>query len=140
MATLRNKRKLAAIDKENHEEHPQNSQARDTNVPRIQEDYITQVSVEIEGRVTKKLSQEFSWTGSRILVALSKLDEFFLSPQARVHSGPVPQISRNVSSENQGTKGDSSENDPYPEARVSLSQSSQDCYPDDAYDSLSLAI
>ena len=48
MATLRNKRKLAAIIKENHEEHLKNSQARDTIVPRMQEDYITQVSEEIE--------------------------------------------------------------------------------------------
>ena len=56
LATLRNKRKIPAINKENHEEQHTISQARDTNVPRIQEDYVTQVSEEIEGRVMKKLS------------------------------------------------------------------------------------
>ena len=60
MATIRNKKKLAALNKENCEEHPRNNMAQNSNVPRSQEDYITQVSEEIEGRFTKKLSQEFS--------------------------------------------------------------------------------
>ena len=54
MAT-RNKRKLAALNKEKCEEHPGSNLAQNSNVPRAQEDYITQVSEEIEGRVTKKL-------------------------------------------------------------------------------------
>ena len=62
MATLRNKKKLAALNKENCEEHPGSNLAQNSNVPRSQEDYITQVSEEIEGRVTKELSQEFSRT------------------------------------------------------------------------------
>ena len=57
MATPRNKRKLAALSKENCEEHPWINLAQKSNVPRSQEDYITQVSEEIEARVTKKLSQ-----------------------------------------------------------------------------------
>ena len=56
MAILRNRGNLATINRDNHEEHPKNNQARDTNVPRFQEDYITQLSKEVEGRVTKKLS------------------------------------------------------------------------------------
>ena len=60
MATLRTDRKLEAVNRENDEEHPWNIQAREPNVPRTQKKYITQVSEEIEGRVTKKLSQEFS--------------------------------------------------------------------------------
>ena len=71
MAILRNKRKLAALNKLNCEEHPRNNMAQNSNVPRSQEDYITQVSEEIEGRVTKKLSQEFSRTENRILDALA---------------------------------------------------------------------
>ena len=55
MATLRNKRKLAAVTKETQEEHSWNGQSRNTSVPRINEEYTTQVSEEIEGRVTKKL-------------------------------------------------------------------------------------
>ena len=54
------------------------------------EEYITQVSEEIKGRVTIKLSQEFSRTESRILSALSKLDEFLLSAQVRTFSVVVP--------------------------------------------------
>ena len=72
MTTLRNKRKLAAINRYNHEEHPKNNQARDTIVPRNEEDDSFQVSENIEGRVTKKLSS--------ILGGLSKLDEFLLNP------------------------------------------------------------
>ena len=59
MAT-RNKRKLAALFKEIIEEHPRSNLAQNSNVPRSQEDYITQISEEIEERVTKKLSQEIS--------------------------------------------------------------------------------
>ena len=55
MATLRGKRKLAAVARETQEENPRNGKSRNTSVPRIEE-YITQVSEEIEGRVTKKLS------------------------------------------------------------------------------------
>ena len=49
-----NKRKLAAFNKENCEEHPRSNLAQNSIVSRSQEDYITQVSEEIEGRVTKK--------------------------------------------------------------------------------------
>ena len=41
---------------------------------------MTQVSEEIEGRVTKKLCKVFSGTESRILGALFRLDEFLLNP------------------------------------------------------------
>ena len=44
--------------KRNKEEYPRNGQSRSTSVPRINEEYIAQVSEEIEGRVTKSLSQE----------------------------------------------------------------------------------
>ena len=70
MATLRNKRKLAAPNKENCEEHPRNNLAQNLNVLRSQENHITQASEEIEFRVTKKLSQEFSRTKNRNLGAL----------------------------------------------------------------------
>ena len=52
MATLRNKRKLAAVTREIQEEHLRNGQSRNTSVPRFNKEYITQVSEEIEGRVT----------------------------------------------------------------------------------------
>ena len=90
MATLRKKRKLAAVTRETQEENPRNGQSRNTSVPRINEKYITQLSEEIDGRVSKKLSQEFSKTESRILGTLSKLDELLLNPQIWTHSGTVP--------------------------------------------------
>ena len=70
MATIGNRRKLAALNKENCEDYPRSNLAPNSNDPRLQEEYITQVSEEIEGRVTKKLSQQFSRTESRILGAL----------------------------------------------------------------------
>ena len=80
MAILRNKKKLAALNKYNCEEHPRNNLAQNSKVPRSQEDYITQVSEEIEERVTKKLSEEISGTENRILGALARLDGFFMNP------------------------------------------------------------
>ena len=136
MATLRNKRKLAAVTRETQEEHPRNGQSRNTSVPRINEEYIKQVSQEIEGRVTKKLSQEFSRTESRILVALSKLDEFLLNPQLRTHSGTVPGTFRNTNVENQGTNEDDSQSDPHPEAGIFRRQTTQNSGPKDCRDKL----
>ena len=66
MAT-RNMRKLAALNKENCEEHPRSNLAQNSNVPRSEEEYITQVSEEIEGRVSKRLSKEFSGTENRMI-------------------------------------------------------------------------
>ena len=60
--TTRNRRKLAALNKENCEEHPGSNLAQNPKAPRSQEDYITHVSEEIAGRVTKGLSKEFSRT------------------------------------------------------------------------------
>ena len=125
MATLRNKRKLAAVTRETQEENPRNGQSRNTSVPRINEEYITQVSEEIEGRVTKKLSQEFSRTKSRILGALSILDEFLLNPQITTHSETVPGTFRNTNVENQGTNEDDSQSDPHPEAGIFCGQTTQ---------------
>ena len=76
------------------------------------QEYISQVAEEIEGRVTKNLSEEFSRTESRILGALSKLDEFLLNPQIRTCSVAVPRTSRNSDSGNREPTGDRSLNDP----------------------------
>ena len=130
MAPLRNKRKLAAVTRETQEEHPRNGQSRNTSVPRINEEYITQVSEEIEGRVTKKLSEELSRTKSRILGALSKLDEFLLNQQKRTHSGTVPETLRNTNVDNQGTNEDDSQSDPHPVAGLLRSQTTQNYGPE----------
>ena len=114
MATLRNKRKLAAVSRETPE-GSRSSRGQNVLDPELTQDYISQVSEEIEGRVTKKLSKEFNKTESRILGALSKLDEFLLNPQVRTCSVAVQGKSRNANSENREIHGDRSSNDPYPE-------------------------
>ena len=114
MATLRNKRKLAAVSREMLE-GSRSSRAQNVLEPELTQDCIFQVSEEIEGRVTKKLSKEFSKTESRILGALSKLDEFLLNPQVRTCSVAVPGTSRNTVFENWQTTGDRSSIDPYAE-------------------------
>ena len=118
MATLRNKRKLAAVSKET----PKSTRSGRTQSildPELTQDYISQVSQEIEGRVTKKLSKEFSRTESRILGAFSKLDEFFLNPQVRTCSVAVPGTSRSSNLENQRTNEDRPSDDPGPEVEFS---------------------
>ena len=134
MATLRNKRKLTAVTRKIQEENPRNGQSRNTSVPRINEEYIAQLSEEIEGRVTKNLSQEFSRTESRILCALSKLDEFLLNQQIRTHSETVPGTLRNTNVENQGTNEDDSQSDPHPEAGIFRGQTTQNYGPKECRD------
>ena len=65
---------LAAVTTETQEDHPRYGQSRNTSVRRNNEEYVTQVSEEIEGRNTIKLFQEFSRREFRILRAQSKLD------------------------------------------------------------------
>ena len=114
MATLKNKRKLAAVSRETPESS-RSSRAQNVLDPELTQDCISQVSEEIEGRVTKKLSEEFGKTESGILGALSKLDELLLNPQVRNCSVAVPGTSRNNNSENRETTGDHPSDDPYPE-------------------------
>ena len=133
MAT-RNKRKLAAINKENCEEHPRSNVAQNSNVPRSQEDYITQVSEETEGKVTKSLSKEFSRTKNRILGALARLDDFLMNPLLQGYSGATPEASQNALSSSEGTNKDDSQNDPHPEAGFFHSQMTQNSGPEEGHD------
>ena len=114
MATLRKKRKLAAVWRETPESS-RSSRGQNVLDPELTQEYISQVSEEIEGRVTKKLSKEFSRTESRILGALSKIDEFLLNPQVRTCSVAAHGTSRNSNSENRETHGDRPSDGPYPE-------------------------
>ena len=134
MATLRNKRKLAALNKENSKEHPRSNLAQNSNVARSQEDYITQVSEEIQGRVTKKLSQEFSRTENPILGALARLDDFLMNPLLQGHSGTAPETSRNALSISRGTNENDSQSDPHPEAVIFHNQMTENSGPEDGHD------
>ena len=113
------------MNKEKYEEHPGSNMAQNSNVPRSQEDYITQVSEEIEGRVTKKLLQEFSSSENRISGALASVDDFFKNPLIQGHSGTAPETSRNAFGTNQGTNEDNSQSDPHHEAGIFNSQTTQ---------------
>ena len=137
-ATPTNKKKLAALNKELCEEHPRNILAQNSNVPRSQEEYITQVSEEIEGRVRKKLSKEFSRTENRILGALARLDDFLMNQLLQGDSGTTPEASRNALSTSQGTNENDSQKDPHPEAGLFYSQMTQNSGPEEGHDSSQL--
>ena len=80
METLRNKRKLAAVSIET----PNSSRgSKGWNVldPELTQDYISLVSEEIEGRVTKKLSKEFN--SARDLTSFSLTHKCGLVPYFR---------------------------------------------------------
>ena len=132
--TTRNKRKLAALNKENCEEHPRSNLAQNSSAPRSQEDYITQVSEEIEGRVTRRLSKEFSRTENRILGALARLDDFLMNPLLPGHSGTTPEPTRGALNNNQGANEDGSQNDPHPEAGLFHGETAQNASLEDDCD------
>ena len=113
MAT-QNKKNLAELNKENCEEQPRSNLGQNSNGRRAQEDYITQVSEETDGRVAKKLSKEFSRRENRILGALARLDDFLMNPLLQRHSGTAPEASRNALSTSRGTNEEDSQNDPHP--------------------------
>ena len=106
------------------EGYPGNNQSRNSAFPRVNEEFITEVS-EGKGRVRKKLSQEFSRTESQNLAALYKLDDFLLNPHVRVQSRTVPRTSRNKNVENQEPAQDRSQNDPRPEVDASVHRPTQ---------------
>ena len=132
--TTRKKRKMAALKKENCEEHPRSNLAQNSNAPRSQEDYITQVSEEIAGRVTKSLSKEFSRTKNRILGALARLDGFLINPLLQGHSGATAEALENPLSTSQGTNEDDSQNDTHPAVGLFYSQITQNSGPEEGHD------
>ena len=134
MATLRNKKKLASLNMENFEEHRRSNLARNSNVPRSQDDYITHFSEEIKGRVTKKMPEEFSWTENRNLGALSRLENFLMNPLYQGYSGTAPETSRNAFSTSQGTNEDNSQSDPHPETGIFSSRTTQNAGPELGHD------
>ena len=107
---MKNQQKLAGVSRKT-QENARNSQAENIFGPGMTRECITQVSDQIESRVTEKLSQDFSRTESRILGALSKLDELHLNSQLRTCTGTVQGTSRCNVFENREPTGDRSQND-----------------------------
>ena len=132
--TTGNKRKLAALNKENCEERSRSNLAQNSSAPRMQEDYITQVSEEIEERVTKRLSKEFSRTENRILGALVRLDDFRMNPLLAGCSGTTLEPSRNALNISQGTNEDNSQNDLHPEAGLFQGEMTENSGPGEGHD------
>ena len=95
MAKLKNQRKLAAVGGELQKGHPKNGQWWNT--------------------LFKKSSQRISWTKTRILTALSKLDEYLLNTKVRAHSGTLPRTTRNTDVKAQEPNVDRSQNDIRPD-------------------------
>ena len=77
MVFLREKRKLKNLNKENCKEHPRSNLVQMSNVPNSLVVYFTQLSEEIEGILTTKLTPEYSKTESGISGAVSLLGGFF---------------------------------------------------------------
>ena len=87
--------------REVQEEYPSDRSSRDITASRMNEDYVTQISKEIERRVTKKVFQDFNRTNNRTLGAFSKLHEFFSNSRVSVQSKMVSGFSRDMNSMNQ---------------------------------------
>ena len=110
--------KIAAVSRETPD-NTRNNQSQNTLDPEMAQEYISQVYVKIDGRITKKHSKEFSRTLCRILGALSKPDEFLLKPQVRTCSVAVRGASRKSNSENREPTGDSSRDKSCPDVSFS---------------------
>ena len=134
MATLRNKSKLEALNREDCEEYPISNLAQKSNVPRLQEDYEIQVSWGTDGRDTKEMSQECSKTENRTLGALSGLDDFFMNPLNQVHSGNTSETSRTTYGANQGMIEDDFQKDLHPEAGIFQRQTTKNYGPEEGHD------
>ena len=104
------------------------------NVPRSQEDYITHVSEKSEGRVTKKLLQEFGRTENRISGALARLDDFLIKPLSQGRCGTAPETSHNAFGTNQGANEDDSQSETHSEAGIFRSQTTQNSGPEFGHD------
>ena len=115
MVTLRKKKKLVAFSRETPEKTG-NSQSQNTLHLEMTHEYISQVSEEIDGSVTEKLSKDFSRAESRILGPLSEIDDFLLNPRVQTCSVANRVTSRNNDSENPESTGDRSLGDRCPES------------------------
>ena len=122
MAILRKKRKVAAVSRKTPENR-RNGQSPNTLDPEVAQDYFARVCEEIERRITKKTFRSIHSDRVTFLVAVSKLDEFFLNPQVRTCSVAVPWTSSNNGSENREPTRVRSLNHPCPEAVFSLHHS-----------------
>ena len=60
MTTSRNKKQLAAVDRDGQEEHTKETMPTDKNTPRVDEEQISQISEENESKVVENVSHDFA--------------------------------------------------------------------------------
>ena len=94
MSTFRNRRKLAAVNRDSHEENPRNYLSEDTQTPTSNDDFIRQALTENERVVTRELSEEFNRLESLSLGASLQLHDFLPISYVRVQSRSALGISR----------------------------------------------
>ena len=133
MVIHRNREKLGTTKRKQSEENPRNNQVRDTFFLGNQGVNNTHVPKEIQNGVSEETFQELSRSNSHILGALTELDVFLRNSYNRVHSGSVPEMSRNANRKKQETKDNFSQDDSHPDVGVSLSQYTQKFSPDEIY-------
>ena len=86
MATLRNRRKVAALKRISQKNYHRERTSRDKTKSRLNLDYITRVLEQIEGSVATRISRDFNRTESRIFAAFPQKDEFFLHCETPIQS------------------------------------------------------
>ena len=123
MTTLKSYGNLAAVNRDNEEPDSRNKFPRNTKYYWINEQYITQVSEEVKGRLTKQIFYEFSRLVSRILRAVSNEYKFLLDLQVQVQSGSVPWTPLDIEKENQEHNEDRSQDDAHFEGGARVNRS-----------------
>ena len=96
MSVLGNKKILAAVNQVSQEEHPRNNLSQDTNVLRVNEVCITQVSEQIEEKVTKTLPQEFSQPQNWSLARYRNCTISFWTRNYGCNAGPFCRLPGNT--------------------------------------------
>ena len=110
-------------------ERPWNNMSRDTVARKIDEEYISQASEEMESKATKKVPPEFSRTDSGIRVVLSNIYDFVLNSQFLVQHGSIPGTSRDTIRESQEINENRSQVDRHPEVDRREEESSHTVIP-----------
>ena len=96
MPVLKAERKLVAFKRESQEEHPTNNLSRNTNVLRVNEDYITKISEDLDDRGSKNNVSEVSQdkvSNSRYSVETERVSSELTNSAAILnHSGDIPEL------------------------------------------------
>ena len=103
--------------------------AQNSNAPELQEDYITQVSEEIEGRVTRKLLLEFKRTGN---CTLARLGGFRMHPLIQGH---LQTLQKRPETDFAHTR-ERMKSDPHTEVDIFCSENTQNSGPEVGHDML----